>query len=163
MNIGKPQFAVPIDVVYGFQNLNLNIRKARKRHRCPLILPGYEPRNPPSHSALARLPKGHFLLRLVELEMMDRERRATERRIIKLAKFPVIKSLETYNFLACPQFNKKLVMELARVRVDLHQAGERVGVGQLGNGQDSHRAGSGPGSLPTRFSGALHDRGGAGA
>jgi DNA replication protein DnaC len=38
-----------------------------------------------------------FLLRLVELEMMDRERRATERRI-KAAKFPVTKSLETYNF-----------------------------------------------------------------
>ena len=33
-----------------------------------------------------------FLLRLVEQEMMDRERRATERRI-KAAKFPVSKSL----------------------------------------------------------------------
>ena len=42
-----------------------------------------------------------FLLRLVEPEMMDRERRATERRI-KVAKFPVMKSLETYNFLAIP-------------------------------------------------------------
>jgi len=37
-----------------------------------------------------------FLLRLVELEMMDRERRSTERRI-KSARFPVTKSLETYN------------------------------------------------------------------
>jgi DNA replication protein DnaC len=35
-----------------------------------------------------------FLLRLAESEMMDRERRATERRI-KAAKFPVSKSLET--------------------------------------------------------------------
>ena len=40
-----------------------------------------------------------FLLRLVEQEMVDRERRATERRI-KAAKFPVSKSLETYDFLA---------------------------------------------------------------
>ena len=54
-----------------------------------------------------------FLLRLVELEMMDRERRSTERRI-KSARFPVTKSLETYNFLAIPTLNKKLVVELAR-------------------------------------------------
>ena len=54
-----------------------------------------------------------FLLRLVELEMTDRERRATERRI-KAAKFPVQKSLETYDFLALPKLNKKLVIELAR-------------------------------------------------
>ena len=54
-----------------------------------------------------------FLLRLVEQEMMDRERRATERRI-KAAKFPVSKSLETYDFLAIPSLNKKLVVELAR-------------------------------------------------
>jgi len=54
-----------------------------------------------------------FLLRLVESEMMDRERRATERRI-KAAKFPVTKSLETYNFLAIPSLNKKMVVELAR-------------------------------------------------
>src|SRR5262245_57702833 len=54
-----------------------------------------------------------FLLRLVEQEMVDRERRATERRI-KAAKFPVSKSLETYDFLAMPSLNKKLVVELAR-------------------------------------------------
>src|SRR5713101_7585915 len=46
-----------------------------------------------------------FPLRLVELEMMDRERRATERRI-KAAKFPVTKGLETYNFLALPSLKK---------------------------------------------------------
>lgn len=54
-----------------------------------------------------------FLPRLVELETMDRERRSTERRI-KSAKFPVTKSLETYNFLAIPKLNKKRVVELAR-------------------------------------------------
>jgi DNA replication protein DnaC len=45
--------------------------------------------------------------------MLDRERRATERRI-RAAKFPVSKSLETYDFLALPSLNKKLVVELAR-------------------------------------------------
>ena len=46
-----------------------------------------------------------FLLRLVEQEVLDRDRRAIERRI-KAAKFPVIKSLETYDFLAIPALNK---------------------------------------------------------
>jgi len=50
-----------------------------------------------------------FLLRLVEQEMMDRERRATERRI-KAARFPVSKSLDTYDFPAIPSLNKKLVV-----------------------------------------------------
>lgn len=54
-----------------------------------------------------------FLLRLVELEILDRERRSTERRI-KSARFPVTKTLDTYNFLALPSLNKKLVVELAR-------------------------------------------------
>jgi DNA replication protein DnaC len=54
-----------------------------------------------------------FLLRLVELEVVEREQRSTERRI-KAAKFPVLKSLETFDFLAMPSLNKALVLELAR-------------------------------------------------
>jgi len=38
-----------------------------------------------------------FLLRLVEREMQDREIRARERRI-KAAKFPVLKTLDTFDF-----------------------------------------------------------------
>ena len=41
-----------------------------------------------------------FLLRLVELELLDRERRATERRI-KAARFDVIKTLDTFDFWFC--------------------------------------------------------------
>src|SRR6266480_4753371 len=69
-----------------------------------------------------------FLLRLVEQEMLDRERRATERRI-KAAKFPVSKSLETYDFLAIPSLNKRLVVELARCE----WIGRRENVLALGN------------------------------
>ena len=54
-----------------------------------------------------------FLLRLVEAEMLDRDRRATERRI-KAARFTVVKSLETFEYQAMPSLNKKLVLELAR-------------------------------------------------
>ena len=58
---------------------------------------------------------GHrrYLLRLSELELLDREQRATERRI-KTAKFPVLKSLETFEFRSMPSLNKNLVLELAR-------------------------------------------------
>src|SRR2546423_13200706 len=68
-----------------------------------------------------------FLLRLVEQEMLDRERRATERRI-KAAKVPVSKSLETYDFLAIPSLNKKLVVELARCEW-IGRRGDGVGLG----------------------------------
>jgi DNA replication protein DnaC len=54
-----------------------------------------------------------YLFRLTELELLDRERRATERRI-KQARFPVVKSLDSFDFLAIPSLNKLLVLDLAR-------------------------------------------------
>src|ERR1035441_6632789 len=54
-----------------------------------------------------------FLLRLTELELLDRERRPTERRIHQ-DRFPVVKSLDTFEFLAIPSLNKAMVLELAR-------------------------------------------------
>jgi DNA replication protein DnaC len=54
-----------------------------------------------------------YLLRMTELELLDRERRATERRIHQ-ARFPVVKSLDSFHFLAIPALNKTLVLELAR-------------------------------------------------
>jgi DNA replication protein DnaC len=54
-----------------------------------------------------------FLARLVELELIDRERRMIERRI-RAAKFPAAKSLESFDFKAIPKLNKMQVLELAR-------------------------------------------------
>src|SRR2546423_11255875 len=54
-----------------------------------------------------------FLARLVELELIDRERRMIERRI-KAAKFPTVKSLDSFDFKAIPSLNKMQVLELAR-------------------------------------------------
>jgi IstB-like ATP binding protein len=54
-----------------------------------------------------------FLLRLAELELIDRERRMVERRI-KEARFPSVKSLDSFDFAAIPSLNKTLVLELAR-------------------------------------------------
>ena len=54
-----------------------------------------------------------YLLRLCELELIERERRMIERRI-KAAKFPATKSLDSFDFKAMPSLNKPLTMELAR-------------------------------------------------
>ncbi len=45
--------------------------------------------------------------------MIDRERRMIERRI-KAAKFPAVKSLDSFDFKAIPALNKMQVLELAR-------------------------------------------------
>jgi DNA replication protein DnaC len=54
-----------------------------------------------------------YLLRLAERELIDRERRATERRI-KEAAFPVLKTIETFDFAAQVSINEPLVRELLR-------------------------------------------------
>ena len=54
-----------------------------------------------------------YLLRLCELELIERERRMIERRI-KAAKFSATKSLDSFDFKAIPSLNKALTMELAR-------------------------------------------------
>ena len=51
-----------------------------------------------------------YRLRLSELELLDRDRRAIERRI-RQAKFPVVKSLDSFDFLAIPSLNKTLALE----------------------------------------------------
>ncbi len=54
-----------------------------------------------------------YLLRLDELELLDRERRMVERRI-REARFPAVKSLDSFDFAAIASLNKMLVLELAR-------------------------------------------------
>ena len=54
-----------------------------------------------------------YLLQLCELELLDREKRAAERRL-KAARFPTMKTLESFDFTARPSVNKMLVAELAR-------------------------------------------------
>lgn len=53
-----------------------------------------------------------YLARLTELELIDRERRMVERRI-RSAKFPAVKSLDSFDFKAGPGLNKMMVLELA--------------------------------------------------
>jgi DNA replication protein DnaC len=64
-------------------------------------------------SAQDRADYPRYLLRLCELERIDRERRNVERRI-RLAHFPQTKSFDTFDFAAQPSLNKALVLELMR-------------------------------------------------
>jgi len=74
-----------------------------------------------------------YLLRLAELELIERERRMVERRI-KEAKFPAVKSLDSFDFLALPSLNKALVLELARCEYVARRENV-IAVGNSGTGK----------------------------
>ena len=74
-----------------------------------------------------------YLLRLAELEVIDRERRMVERRI-KQARFPTTKSLDSFEFKSLPSLNKVMAMELARC--EYINANENIiAVGNSGTGK----------------------------
>ena len=91
------------------QKTSLLLKHYLKKLKLPTILREY--------SAIAAACKkdkhdyASFLLRLVERESLDREKRAAERRL-KNARFPVIKTLDTFDFRAQPSINEKWVREL---------------------------------------------------
>jgi DNA replication protein DnaC len=74
-----------------------------------------------------------YLLRLAELELIERERRMVERRI-KQAKFPAVKSLDSFDFLGLPSLNKALVLELARSEYIVRRE-NIIAVGNSGTGK----------------------------
>ena len=82
-----------------------------KRLKLPTFLREYE--KVAQQCAAEGLDHVQFLARLVELELIDRERRLVERRI-RQAGFPVVKQLESFDFKAIPSLNKMLVLDLAR-------------------------------------------------
>lgn len=82
-----------------------------KKLRLPTMLREYA-----SMAAICQKDRTDFttyLLRLVERELLDREKRAAERRV-KDASFPVLKTLDTFDFSAQPSINEQLVRELMR-------------------------------------------------
>ncbi len=84
-------------------------------------------------SAQDRADYPRYLLRLCELERIDRERRNIERRI-RAARFPQTKSLDTFDFTAQPSLNKALVLELARCEwIDRRQ--NCIALGPSGTGK----------------------------
>jgi DNA replication protein DnaC len=82
-----------------------------KKLRLPTFMAEYEKQA--RQCAAENKDHVHYLSRLAEMELIERERRMIERRI-KAAKFPAVKSLDSFDFKAMPSLNKPLVMELAR-------------------------------------------------
>ena len=74
-----------------------------------------------------------YLLRLSELELIDRNHRMVERRT-KAARFPTVKSLDTFDFLAIPSLNKALVLELARCEY-IDRKDNVIALGNSGTGK----------------------------
>ena len=86
------------------------------------------------------------LLRLAELELIDRHQRMVERRV-RAARFPAVKSLDTFDFPAIPSVNKSLLMELARCEY-IQRRENVIAVGNSGTGKTHIALGLGPGRVP---------------
>ena len=106
-------------------------------------------------SAQDRADYPRFLLRLCELERIDRERRNVERRI-RLARFSQIKSLDTFDFAAQPSLNKSLVLELARCEW-IEQRQNCIALGPSGTGKNSRCPLTRARCLSERLQRRLHD------
>ena len=90
-----------------------------KQLKLPTMLREYKP----IAQVCAQEDQDHisFLLRLTERETIEREQRAAERRV-RAAKFPVLKTLDTFDFKAQPSINRTLVNELMRGEyLDAHE------------------------------------------
>ena len=74
-----------------------------------------------------------YLVRLSELELIDRERRMIERRI-RQARFPAVKSLDSFDFKAIPSLNKMMVLELARCEY-VERSDNVIALGNSGTGK----------------------------
>ena len=67
-----------------------------------------------------------YLLRLAELELIDRHQRMAQRRI-RAARLPSVKSLDTFDFTAIPSVNKPLVLSHAWNRRFIRRSSEWPG------------------------------------
>jgi DNA replication protein DnaC len=106
-----------------------------KQLKLPTFLAEYEKQ---AHEcAQAGVDHVRYLLRLAELELIERERRMVDRRI-RAAKFPVVKGLDSFDFTAIPSLNKMLVTELARGEYILRRE-NIIALGNSGTGK-SHVA-----------------------
>jgi DNA replication protein DnaC len=87
---------------------------------------------------------------LAELELIDRERRMVERRV-KAAKFPTVKTLDSFDFAALPSLNKALVIELARSEY-VERRENIIAVGNSGTGKSHIALGLGLAACQKGFS-----------
>jgi DNA replication protein DnaC len=84
-----------------------------KRLRLPTVSANY--RRFSQEAAKSSQTYERYLLALVEAEVQHREANA-ERKRIALARFPTLKTLDTFDFSAIPAVNKQAIVELAQGR-----------------------------------------------
>jgi DNA replication protein DnaC len=102
-----------------------------KQLKLPTVLREYE--KVARECAESGVDHPRYLLRLIELELIDRERRTVERRI-RAARFPAVKSFDTFDFTAIPGLNKMLVLELGRCEYILRRD-NIIALGNSGTGK----------------------------
>lgn len=91
------------------------------------------------HDTLARqcaaegLDYSGYLLRLAELELTERNRRRVER-LIRKARFPVAKSLDSFDFSALPTLDKRRVLGLAQCEY-IARRENIIAIGNSGTGK----------------------------
>ena len=119
-----------------------------KQLRLPTVLREYD--KVARECARDGLDHPRYLLRLLELELIDRERRLVERRI-RQARFPATKSLDSFVFTAIPSLNKMLVLELARCEYILRRE-NIIALGNSGTGKSHVALGLGLAACQRGFS-----------
>jgi len=92
-------------------NPNVLLNHHLKALKLPTILREYE--SMAQLCAKERCEYSSYLLRLTERELIEREQRASERRI-RQAMFPVLKTLDSFDFSAQPSINEAAIRELMR-------------------------------------------------
>ena len=102
-----------------------------KELKLPTFLKEYD--KVASRCAAEGVDHPNYLLRLSELELIDRNHRMVDRRI-KAARFPTVKSLDTFDFLAIPSLDKALVLELARCEY-IDRKDNVIALGNSGTGK----------------------------
>lgn len=102
-----------------------------RRLRLPVVLARYP--KLAQEAARQGLAYDQFLLLLVEQELAQRDENMQRRRIGQ-ARFPVLKTLDQYDFSLMPQRNRQLVLELAQG----HYLGKKENIllaGEIGTGK----------------------------
>ena len=80
-----------------------------------------------------------YLLRLCEKELLDRQKRAMDRRI-QAARFPMLKTVDSFDFASQNSVNEPLVRELLRCEFIDHQENVLL-IGNSGTGVGVSRSG----------------------
>ena len=123
------------DLAVGESSMNDRSTLLLEHHLKELKLPSFlrEYGKMAAQCAAENVDHPQYLLRLADLELIDRHQRTVERRI-RAARFPAVKTLDTLDFPAIPSLNKALVMELARCEY-IQRRENVIAVGNSGTGK----------------------------